>query len=87
MPRTAEPASLHQTHQVIDLGYRPREHQAIIHASLRRRNVLVCHRRFGKTELSVAELCHGALTLPHKMPRLPTLRRKSSRPSWWPGTS
>lgn len=34
--------------KVFDTGYRPRPLQTILHKSLKRFNVLVCHRRFGK---------------------------------------
>ena len=37
-------------------GYKPRKHQALIHKNLKRFNVLVCHRRFGKTVLGVNQL-------------------------------
>lgn len=41
--------------------YTPRPLQAEIHRSLRRFNVLVCHRRFGKTTLSVNQLIGSGL--------------------------
>ncbi len=47
----------------IDTGYRPRQHQAEVHRALKRFNVLVCHRRFGKTVLCVNELIDRALRL------------------------
>jgi phage terminase large subunit len=40
----------------VSTGYQPRPDQAAIHESLRRFNVLVCHRRFGKTVLAVNHL-------------------------------
>ncbi len=40
--------------------YTPREHQAEIEAGLARFSVLVCHRRFGKTVLSVNRLIRAA---------------------------
>jgi phage terminase large subunit len=42
--------------QKISTGYSPRVLQQQIHSSLKRFNVLVCHRRFGKTVLCVNEL-------------------------------
>lgn len=45
----------------VKTGYFPREHQEQIHSSLRRFNVLVCHRRFGKTVLSVNEILDQGL--------------------------
>ncbi|MCB9949167.1 MAG: hypothetical protein H6842_15300 [Rhodospirillaceae bacterium] len=47
----------------VDTGYRPRPHQAEVHRALKRFNVLVCHRRFGKTVLCVNELIDRALRL------------------------
>ncbi len=48
--------------------YTPRKHQAEIEAGLARFSVLVCHRRFGKTVLSVNRLIEAA--------------RKTERPDW-----
>jgi len=47
--------------QVIDLGYTPRGLQAHLHANLKRFNVLVCHRRFGKTVFAIMEMIDQAL--------------------------
>lgn len=47
--------------KVIDLGYIPRPFQQALHASLKRFNVLVAHRRFGKTVFSLRELQDQAL--------------------------
>ncbi len=51
----------------VSTGYKPRKFQAEIHKSLKRFNVLVCHRRFGKTVLVVNETIDKALrcTLPN----------------------
>lgn len=49
--------------------YTPRPHQAEIHRSLRRFNVLVCHRRFGKTVLGVNQLIGSALRCRKPAPR------------------
>lgn len=51
------------TERVVELstGYRPRSQQAEIHRQLRRFNVLVCHRRFGKTVLCINELVDQAI--------------------------
>lgn len=46
------------THEI----YTPRTHQAQIEAGLARFSVLVCHRRFGKTVLSVNRLIRAART-------------------------
>ena len=42
--------------KIISLDYKPRFHQDLIHRSLKRFNVLVCHRRFGKTVLVLNEM-------------------------------
>jgi phage terminase large subunit len=41
---------------IIEIPYKPRPLQAEIHAALKRWSVLVCHRRFGKSVLSVNHL-------------------------------
>lgn len=40
----------------INIDYQPRPFQTILHNELRRFNVLVCHRRFGKTVFSIMEM-------------------------------
>lgn len=47
----------------IDFGYRPRPLQDELHRSVKRFNVLVCHRRFGKTVFSVADMIDQAMRL------------------------
>jgi len=42
-------------------GYKPRKHQEMLHRKLKRFNVLVCHRRFGKTVFSINEMIDQAL--------------------------
>lgn len=46
---------------VLNTGYVPRPLQAPLHANLKRFNVIVCHRRWGKTVFSVNELIDQAL--------------------------
>jgi hypothetical protein len=46
---------------IIDTGYRPRPLQAMLHKSLKRFNVLVAHRRFGKTVFCLNETLDRAL--------------------------
>lgn len=53
----------------VSTGYRPRAHQALIHQSLKRFSVLVCHRRFGKTVLCINELVDRALRCELPNPR------------------
>ena len=50
----------------VSTGYKPRPLQKAIHKSLQRWNVLVCHRRFGKSVMSVNQLIHSALSFKGK---------------------
>lgn len=50
-------------------GYQPRPLQAELHAAFKRFNVLVCHRRFGKTVLCINELIDQALRCRLERPR------------------
>lgn len=59
--------SVHQKH--IETGYHPRSHQQYIHQRLKRFNVLICHRRFGKTHLVVNEIIDQALRCVKKNPQ------------------
>ena len=47
--------------EVIDIGYEPRPFQQILHNNLKRFNVLVCHRRFGKTVFAIMEMVDKGL--------------------------
>lgn len=49
--------------KVIDLQYKPRPWQALVHKMRKRFSVLVCHRRAGKTVMAVMELIDKALKL------------------------
>lgn len=53
----------------VTTGYKPRAHQEYIHQRLRRFNVLVCHRRFGKTVLSINEILDRGFRCPRKNPQ------------------
>ena len=53
----------------IVIPYKPRALQAEIHANLKRRSVLVSHRRFGKTVLCINELIRGAVECQEERPR------------------
>ena len=55
--------------EVIDLGYRPRALQGVLHSELKRFNVLVCHRRFGKTVFSIMEMIDQGLNCDLKNPQ------------------
>ena len=45
----------------ITIPYKPRQHQIDVHNKLKRFNVLVCHRRFGKTVLCINEILKKCL--------------------------
>ncbi len=55
--------------QVISTGYQPRKHQDWLHNNLRRFNVVVCHRRFGKSVFAINEMLDKALRCPHRNPQ------------------
>lgn len=55
--------------QNVATGYTPRPLQKDLHSSLKRMNVLVCHRRFGKTVFSLNEMIDQALRCRHERPR------------------
>jgi hypothetical protein len=54
----------------ISTGYVPRPGQALIHKKLKRFNVLVCHRRFGKTVFAVNEMIDKGLKCKHRNPQV-----------------
>jgi len=54
---------------MIVIPYDPRPLQMEIHRELKRWNVMVCHRRFGKTVLAINELVRRALLNKKKAPR------------------
>ena len=69
----------------ISTGYIPRSLQAEIHSSMARFNVLVCHRRFGKTVLSINELVDQALRCRLPNPRFAYLApyyKQAKQISW-----
>jgi len=53
----------------ITIPYSPREHQRKIHDDIKRFNVLVCHRRFGKTVTAINELLKSCMTCTIDRPR------------------
>jgi phage terminase large subunit len=55
--------------QEVSTGYIPRTHQAILHKSFKRYNVIVCHRRFGKTHLALNEMVDQGLRNTRKNPQ------------------
>lgn len=54
----------------VTTGYKPRPLQAEIHRKMKRFNVLILHRRFGKTHLALNELIDRGLTCKNKNPQL-----------------
>jgi len=67
------------------IPYKPRELQKEIHQNLGRWNLLVCHRRFGKTVLAVNELIKKAITNQNKAPRyayVAPLYRQAKQIAW-----
>ncbi len=54
----------------IKIPYKPRDLQAEMHNGIKRWNVLVMHRRFGKTVFAVNHLIKHALTCPLPRPRV-----------------
>jgi hypothetical protein len=69
----------------VSTGYEPREHQNQVHQALKRFNVLVAHRRFGKTVLCVNELVDRALRCKLKDPRfayVAPLRNQAKDVAW-----
>ena len=57
------------TQKKISTGYAPRPEQAALHAAMKRFNVLVCHRRFGKTVLAINEMVDRVLRCDNDNPR------------------
>ena len=53
----------------VTIPYTPRPLQNIIHSRLQRFNVIVCHRRFGKTIFCINEMIRKALTNTKKRPQ------------------
>lgn len=71
MKRVAKTGSIpaHKTTKKVRTGYKPRPLQNQLHNNIKRFNVLVCHRRFGKTVLAVNEIIDRALQNPLRNPR------------------
>ena len=70
----------------ITTGYQPRPLQAKFHKELRRFNVLVCHRRFGKTVFSINDQIDWALRNPLANPQYAYLAPtyKQAKTICWP---
>jgi len=46
---------------IIKTGYLPRQHQEFLHENIKRFNVLVCHRRFGKSTFAINHILDDGL--------------------------
>ncbi len=55
--------------QEVSTGYTPRALQSVLHKALKRFNVIVCHRRFGKTVFSLNEMVDQGLRNTKKSPQ------------------
>ena len=53
----------------VSTGYKPRYHQQILHNLVKRFNVLVCHRRFGKSVFVVNEILDTLINCPLHNPQ------------------
>ena len=53
--------------KIVEVPYRPREYQLEVHRNKKRFSVLVCHRRFGKSVLSINELIKTAADKPRSL--------------------
>ena len=53
--------------KIVEVPYKPRPYQLECHNALKRFNVLVCHRRFGKSVLSINELIKTAAKKPRSL--------------------
>jgi hypothetical protein len=62
-------AGLAAGYRLVSTGYAPRPLQAELHLKVRRFNVVVCHRRFGKTVWAINHLLAKALKNPLKRPQ------------------
>jgi phage terminase large subunit len=71
--------------QTIDLGYKPRPLQAKLHKEMKRFNVIVAHRRWGKTTFAISDTVDRALRNPKKSPQYAYLSPtygQSKRVAW-----
>lgn len=69
----------------VDTGYRPRKFQDELHQSLVRFNVIVAHRRFGKTVFGLNDLIHQAINCPLEAPRyyyIAPIASQAKRNAW-----
>ena len=69
----------------VTIPYHPRPLQAMFHKNLKRFNVLVCHRRFGKTVFSVNEIIRQAMACKKNRPQyafISPVMKQSKRNAW-----
>ena len=70
---------------LVEIPYSPRPLQREIHNKLKRWNVLVCHRRFGKTVLCINQLLKDATQCQKPRPRfayMAPLRNQAKQVAW-----
>jgi hypothetical protein len=69
----------------LDIGYSPRPWQQVCHSGLKQFNILVLHRRAGKTTLAMAELIDAAVRCTLKLPRFGYIapQLKQARANLW----
>lgn len=71
--------------RVIEIPYKPRPLQLQLHKSLKRFNVVVCHRRFGKTVFAINEIVKKASLCNQPRPRyayLAPLLKQAKQVAW-----
>lgn len=71
--------------RLIELPYQPRLLQNELHANLQRFNVLVMHRRFGKTVFAINQLIKWVTECPHERPQgayIAPLYKQAKRVAW-----
>ena len=70
---------------IVTIPYKPRPLQRAIHERLKRFNLLVIHRRAGKTVLPINQLIKWVMTCPHDRPRgayIAPLYRQAKSIAW-----
>ena len=70
---------------IVTIPYKPRPLQRAIHERLKRFNLLVIHRRAGKTVLAINQLIKWVMTCPHDRPRgayIAPLYRQAKSIAW-----
>lgn len=74
-----------QTSKIVSTGYMPRPLQAKLHSEVKRFNVIVCHRRWGKTVWAINEMIDRGLSCDLHNPRyayIAPLYSQAKRVAW-----